>query len=229
MESITNRFSALAVDGGDTPRERSNTPSYPPTPLTAAEVAYVRRLDSEIKGFRSWDSAGSVSGGSGSGSGSGNIGSIFGGNRQRQSRTATTVICDEDIKTSEGKYRPPAIRQAITEAKKNAPIDSSSIEQFPSLGGPKPAAPKAWTSGSASETFAKKVADLAERERNDELMRKIDAENEERRRKRETIVIPMYSRFSRPLEDVLTEDQHDEHGFEDDHYEPNISYDQDEN
>ena len=219
MNSITNRFAALSTS--ETPRPQS--PPYPPTPLTAAEVAYVRKLDEEMKTtpqetsgrFRSWardsDSASSTQ-------------NIFGGGRKsQQPYSRTPTVRQEDIAASEGKYRPPAFREAIVKAKKAAPLDSSSAEQFPSLGGGASAPKKAW---GPSQTFAKKVADLAERERNDEIRRKLEEEDEERRRMRESVVIHISNRFRRPLEAVLTEgdDEGMDQGFDDDHYEPSNRY-----
>lgn len=221
MNSIANRFAALAVDNSS--EESSKTPRYAPTPLTRDEVAYVRKLDAEMKGtdrFRGWTREGDNEN-------SGNTQSIFGGNRRQRMAAAAPTVRQEDIAASEGKYRPPAIREAITQAKKKAPIDSSSVEQFPSLGGSGSGAPKrAWTA-SGAQSFAKKVADLAEREQNEEMRRRLEEEENERRRVRETVVISFSSRFRRPLEDVLADDDDDlDQGFDDDHYDPSTRYEE---
>ena len=66
------------------------------------------------------------------------------------------------------------------------------------------------------------MADLAEREQNEQLKRQLEEDQEERRRIRDTVVIPFSSRFRRPLEAVLTDDDDDgmDQGFEDDDYDP---------
>lgn len=143
---------------------------------------------------------------------------------------------DSDMKaaaaaaTTAAKYRPPALRAASASTKVTASLDSSNVEQFPTLGPSRGlTVTKAWSGG--QQSFKKKVADLAERETAADMQRKLDAADAEaetrRRRLRQATVVPLSGRFRRPLESILTEDMSDDNdmnGFEDEEYDPSIHY-----
>lgn len=139
---------------------------------------------------------------------------------------------DSDMKaaTTAAKYRPPALRAATASASAKASLDSSNVEQFPTLGPSRGlTVTKAWTGG--QQSFKKKVADLVERETAADMQRKLDAADAEaetrRRRLRQATVVPLSGRFRRPLESILTEDMSDNNdmnGFEDEEYDPSIHY-----
>lgn len=202
MEVIANRFAALDMDSIDEGSVRSSkTPTFEPTPLTTAEVSYVRKLDSEMKNtrFRSWAQEETTS--------NNRFGTVPGKERETTWSRKTS--------SQRSGYQPQH---------KPRPINSTSVVDFPSLGAPakvSSGASKTW-----GDSFAKKVADLAERERQAEEEQRYREEVERRQRMSDMHSIPIFaSRFRRTLEDILAEEDaydghQDEDAFPDDDYEP---------
>lgn len=217
MELITNPFAVLDMDSYDEDSIRSSrTPTYPPTPLTVVEVEYIKKLDDEMKNsrFRTWKRDEPT------------VDNLFAGAKEREFPSSFGRQKDElslSRSNRSGLYQPPH---------KPRPLNSNSAIDFPSLSAPakvSTGASKTW-----GDSFAKKVADLAERERERETkeeQRRIEETEERHCRMSDMQSIPVFSsRFRRTLEDILAEDDTYEdceydNAFPDDDYEPSTMND----